>query len=172
MAGQEHDQRHILRHPVLGGCRLGCQAGCGILPALVLWVRIGINESPRYERVTAQMVRQELKKQFDIFSSFRSYPRESVIATLVYFLYRFKHTPTPSPRSRRVSGGREAERARLRQQLECGRADAIVADLFVALQRCRRRTDMSLAEWAWGGEHVLFAQLMKRLLALPVPRPP
>jgi hypothetical protein len=98
MAGQEHDQRHILRHPVLGGCRLGCQAGCGILPALVLWVRIGINESPRYQCVTAQMVRQELKKQFDIFSSFRSYPRESVIATLVYFLYRFKHTPTPSPR--------------------------------------------------------------------------
>jgi hypothetical protein len=76
MAGQEHDQRHILRHPVPGGCRLGCQAGCGILPALlVLWVRIGINESPPYERVTAQMVRQELKKQFDIFSSFRSYPR-------------------------------------------------------------------------------------------------
>jgi MFS family permease len=62
----------------------------GVLPALlVLWVRIGIQESPRYERVTAQMVRQGLKKQLDIFSPFRSYPRESLIASMVYFLYLF-----------------------------------------------------------------------------------
>jgi MFS family permease len=62
----------------------------GILPALlVLWVRVGIQESPRYERVTAQMVRQGLRKQLDILSPFRSYPRESVIASLVYFLYLF-----------------------------------------------------------------------------------
>lgn len=62
----------------------------GILPALlVLWVRIGIQESPRYERVTAQMFREGLKKQLDIFAPFRSYPRESLIASLVYFLYLF-----------------------------------------------------------------------------------
>src|SRR5207245_1405358 len=36
----------------------------GILPALlVLWIRIGIKESPRYERVTAQMLKDGLKKQ-------------------------------------------------------------------------------------------------------------
>jgi MFS family permease len=62
----------------------------GIIPALlVLWVRIGINESPRYEHVTTQMVRQGLRKQLDILSPFRSYPRESIIATLIYFLYLF-----------------------------------------------------------------------------------
>jgi len=62
----------------------------GILPALlVLWVRLGIKESPRYERVTAQMLREGLKKRLDIFAPFRSYPRESVLATLVYFLYLF-----------------------------------------------------------------------------------
>jgi MFS family permease len=62
----------------------------GILPALlVLWVRIGIQESPRYERVTAQMVKEGLRKQLDIFAPFRAYPRESVLATLVYFLYLF-----------------------------------------------------------------------------------
>ena len=62
----------------------------GILPALlVLWVRLGIKESPRYERVTTQMLREGLKKRLDIFAPFRSYPRESVLATLVYFLYLF-----------------------------------------------------------------------------------
>ena len=62
----------------------------GILPALlVLWVRFGIHESPRYERVTAEMFREGIKKQLDIFSPFRSYPRESVIATLIYFLDLF-----------------------------------------------------------------------------------
>jgi MFS family permease len=62
----------------------------GILPALlVLWVRLGLRESPRYERVTAQMLKEGVKKQLDILSPFRSYPRESVTATLVYFLYLF-----------------------------------------------------------------------------------
>ena len=62
----------------------------GILPALlVLWIRIGIKESPRYERVTAQMVKEGLKKQFDIMSPVRQYPREMLIASLVYFFYLF-----------------------------------------------------------------------------------
>jgi MFS family permease len=62
----------------------------GILPALlVLWVRLRINESPRYEHVTAQMMKDGLKKKLDILTPFRSYPRESIIATLIYFLYLF-----------------------------------------------------------------------------------
>jgi AAHS family cis,cis-muconate transporter-like MFS transporter len=62
----------------------------GIVPALlVLWVRLGINESPRYERVTAEMLREGIKKRLDIWSPFRSYPRESFVATLIYFLYLF-----------------------------------------------------------------------------------
>jgi len=62
----------------------------GILPALlVLWVRLGIHESPRYEHVTAQMLREGIKKRLDILSPFRAYPRESIIATLVYFFYLF-----------------------------------------------------------------------------------
>ena len=44
----------------------------GIVPALlVLWIRIGIKESPRYERVTAQMLKEGLKKQLDILSPAR-----------------------------------------------------------------------------------------------------
>ena len=62
----------------------------GILPALlVLRIRIGIKESPRYERVTAQMLEEELKKQLDIFAPGRQYPREMLIASLVYFFYLF-----------------------------------------------------------------------------------
>jgi MFS family permease len=39
----------------------------GILPALlVLWIRIGIKESPRFERVTATMLKEGLRKRFDI----------------------------------------------------------------------------------------------------------
>jgi len=60
----------------------------GIIPALlVLWVRIGIKESPRYEHVTAEMVKQGLKKKLDILSPYREYPRETIIATLCYALY-------------------------------------------------------------------------------------
>src|ERR1700751_2130013 len=62
----------------------------GILPALlVLWIRIGIKESPRYEHVTAQMLKDGLKKQLDIFAPVRKYPRAMVIASLVYFFYLF-----------------------------------------------------------------------------------
>jgi MFS family permease len=62
----------------------------GILPALlVLWIRVGIQESPRYERVTAQMLKQGLKKQLDIVSPAKKYPREMTIASLVYFFYLF-----------------------------------------------------------------------------------
>src|SRR5579863_4116127 len=72
--------------------RLGWQSlyFLGIVPALlVLWVRIGVRESPRYERVTTAMVKEGLKKQFDILSPVREYPRETLIATLVYFFYLF-----------------------------------------------------------------------------------
>ena len=55
----------------------------------MLWVRLGINESPRYEHVTTEMLKEGLKKRLDLLAPFRSYPRESVIATLVYFLYLF-----------------------------------------------------------------------------------
>jgi MFS family permease len=62
----------------------------GILPALlVLWIRTGISESPRYERVTAQMIKEGLKKQLDILSPGRKYPREMTIASLIYFFYLF-----------------------------------------------------------------------------------
>jgi MFS family permease len=62
----------------------------GILPALlVLWVRLGIRESPRFERVTREMIREGLKKRLDIWSPVRAYPREMLIATLVYFFYIF-----------------------------------------------------------------------------------
>src|SRR5246127_2785108 len=62
----------------------------GILPALlVLWIRIGIKESPRYEHVTAQMFKEGLKKQLDILAPARRYPREMLIASLVYFFYLF-----------------------------------------------------------------------------------
>jgi len=62
----------------------------GILPALlVLWIRVGIKESPRYERVTAAMLKEGLKKQLDIFAPVRQYPREMTIASLVYFFYLF-----------------------------------------------------------------------------------
>ena len=62
----------------------------GLLPALmVFWVAWGIKESPRFERVTSTMVKEGLKKQLDIWSPVRDYPREMVIATLIYFFYLF-----------------------------------------------------------------------------------
>jgi MFS family permease len=62
----------------------------GILPALlVLWVRIGVKESPRFEHVTAAMVREGLRKRLDIFAPVREYPRDMLIASLVYFFYLF-----------------------------------------------------------------------------------
>jgi len=62
----------------------------GIVPALlVLWIRIAIKESPRYERVTTEMLKRGLKKQLDILSPGREYPREMLIASFVYFFYLF-----------------------------------------------------------------------------------
>ena len=62
----------------------------GVLPALlVLWIRIGIKESPRYERVTAAMLKEGLKKRFDLWSPVRQYPRDMLIASLCVFLYLF-----------------------------------------------------------------------------------
>jgi MFS family permease len=62
----------------------------GLLPALmVFWVAWGIHESPRFERVTTAMLKEGLKKQLDIWSPVRDYPREMLIATLVYLFYLF-----------------------------------------------------------------------------------
>ena len=62
----------------------------GILPALlVLWVRLGVKESPRFERVTTEMVKEGLKKRLDILLPVREYPREMLIAALLYFFYLF-----------------------------------------------------------------------------------
>lgn len=60
----------------------------GIVPALlVVWVMTGVKESPRYEHVNAEMLKQGLRKQLDIGAPFRAYPRESIIAALLYFFY-------------------------------------------------------------------------------------
>jgi fucose permease len=52
-------------------------------------VRFGIDESPRFARVTVEMVRERLRQRLDIWSPVREYPREMLIATLVYFFYIF-----------------------------------------------------------------------------------
>ena len=62
----------------------------GILPALLVFaVALCIKESPRFERVTAEMVKEGLKKSFDIFAPVRHYPREMLLGTTVNFLYLF-----------------------------------------------------------------------------------
>ncbi|HWP29729.1 MAG TPA: MFS transporter [Chloroflexota bacterium] len=62
----------------------------GILPALlVFFIRLGIRESPRFERVTAEMLKEGLKRQLDILAPMRHYPREMVIGILLYFFYLF-----------------------------------------------------------------------------------
>jgi MFS family permease len=62
----------------------------GVLPALlVLWIRIGIKESPRYERVTATMLKEGLRKRFDLWSPVRQCPRDMLIASLCIFFYLF-----------------------------------------------------------------------------------
>ena len=62
----------------------------GILPALlVLWVRIGVKESPRFEHVTAEMLKQGLKTQLNVFAPFKRYPREMTVGALIYFFYLF-----------------------------------------------------------------------------------
>jgi hypothetical protein len=61
-----------------------------ILPALlVLWVRLGVKENPRFERVTMAMLTEELKKHLNIWSPIREYPREMLTATFLYFLLSF-----------------------------------------------------------------------------------
>jgi MFS family permease len=62
----------------------------GVLPALlVLWIRVGIKESPRFERVTTEMVKAGLKRQFNIITPMKRYPREMVIGALLFFFYLF-----------------------------------------------------------------------------------
>jgi MFS family permease len=62
----------------------------GIIPALlVLFIRRGIKESPRFERVTAAMIKEGLKKQLDIKAPIKHYPREMLIGTLINFFYLF-----------------------------------------------------------------------------------
>jgi MFS family permease len=62
----------------------------GILPALlVLWVRLGVKESPRFERVTSAMLTEGLRKRLNIWAPMREYPREMLTATLLYFFYLF-----------------------------------------------------------------------------------
>src|SRR3954454_305430 len=62
----------------------------GILPALlVLWVRLGVKESPRFERVTSAMLTEGLRKRLNIWAPIREYPREMLTATLLYFFYLF-----------------------------------------------------------------------------------
>ena len=62
----------------------------GVIPALlVLWIRTGIKESPRFECVSAAMVRDGIKRRFDIWSPVRKYPRDMLVASLVYFFYLF-----------------------------------------------------------------------------------
>jgi MFS family permease len=62
----------------------------GVVPALlVLWIRVGIKESPRFEHVTTEMLKAGLKRQFDVLTPIRKYPREMVVGILIYFFYLF-----------------------------------------------------------------------------------
>lgn len=62
----------------------------GLLPALmVFWVGLSVKESPRFQHVTAAMVKEGLKKRLDIIAPVRTYPREMLVASLVYFFYLF-----------------------------------------------------------------------------------
>jgi MFS family permease len=62
----------------------------GVIPALlVLWIRIGVKESPRFEHVSATMLRDGLKQRLDIWAPVRKYPRDMLIASLVYFFFLF-----------------------------------------------------------------------------------
>lgn len=62
----------------------------GIVPGLlVLLIRLGVKESPRFERVTSEMLREGLRRQFDLLAPARSHPREVVIGTLLIFCYLF-----------------------------------------------------------------------------------
>jgi hypothetical protein len=40
-------------------------------PLLVLWVRLGVRESPRFVRVTTAMLKEGLRKRLDIWAPVR-----------------------------------------------------------------------------------------------------
>lgn len=62
----------------------------GVLPALlVLWIRLGVKESPRFQHVTAAMVKEGVRRRLDLWSPVKAYPREMLVASLVYFFYLF-----------------------------------------------------------------------------------
>jgi len=62
----------------------------GVLPALlVLWIRLGVKESPRFQNVTAAMVKEGMRRRLDLWSPVKAYPREMLVASLVYFFYLF-----------------------------------------------------------------------------------
>ena len=62
----------------------------GALPALLaVWVRIGVKESPRFRRVTGEMVKNGLRHHLDLWTPVHAYPRATLVAALVYFFYLF-----------------------------------------------------------------------------------
>ena len=68
----------------------GCFIVSACMPALlVVWIRIGVSESPRFEQVSAAMVQEGMQRRFDLWSPVRKYPRDMLVASLVYFFYLF-----------------------------------------------------------------------------------
>lgn len=62
----------------------------GIVPGLlVLLIRLGVKESPRFERVTTAGFTEGLRQQFDLLAPARTHRREVVIGTLLVFFYLF-----------------------------------------------------------------------------------
>ncbi|GAC1320960.1 MAG: MFS transporter [Chloroflexota bacterium] len=62
----------------------------GVLPGLlVFFARRGLQESPRFERVTTAMIGEGIKARLDIIGPFRKYPREMIVGTLLNFFYLF-----------------------------------------------------------------------------------
>jgi MFS family permease len=62
----------------------------GIVPGLlILLVRLGVKESPRFERVTTETFRAGMRHQFDLLAPARSHRREVVLGSLMVFFYLF-----------------------------------------------------------------------------------
>jgi MFS family permease len=62
----------------------------GIVPALLIFlVRLGVKESPRFERVTTATFREGMRQQLDLLAPARTHLREVVIGTLLVFFYLF-----------------------------------------------------------------------------------
>src|SRR5579884_4000899 len=60
----------------------------GIIPAvLVVIARRGLQESPRFERVTMTMIKEGLRQRLDIMAPIRAYPREMLIGCLLNIFY-------------------------------------------------------------------------------------